>query len=461
MLLLGCSAHQDTDETILNGSFIDVLPWQQGASDPDDVIVERIAPLPDMVLPPRQGTLQHSVLLSQDDYRNTSSQSADWLRGGTVVTLRFRQLPLQTLADMLSQITMQNFVVESSVQDLLITASLDRLPWRDAIAIMAQTHHFDVQQARQAIMFAAVAAQNDQQGRAAGSAAAQQADMFRLAYMQPQTLKEVLEPLFKGQKSKPSFSVDQRSRSLIVKAAAEDTRLIEALTQSLDQPVRQVEIEAFIVEANEDFERSLGTRLGFRTADDSRIHLQGALNGLTVDLAVPNPSVGIAAMLDSERLRFELTALEREGKSRIVSNPRIFTLENQEAIIFQGDEVPYFSVSESGTQTEFKEAGIRLAVTPTIINEETLLLNMMVNKDTVDTRVQNPPITRRQVSTSLKVANGAVVVIGGIYLNTKVATIGRVPLFGSLPIIGSIFRQSGKNRDVRQLLIFIAPRILA
>ncbi len=469
VLLPGCSSQKHANEMRLSDSLIDNRQARQTESDMRNAIANRTTQQSGIVLPPpSRDTLHQPILLPQKN----DSQSTDWLRGGDIVTVKIKRLPLQMFADMLANVTAKNFIVESNMQNLLITASLDDLPWRDAVAMVARTHHFDVRQARRIIVFTALNRSPDnpaadkavkQPLQTAASVASRRADLFRLAYIQPQALKEVLEPLFEGQKDQPMFSVDRRTRSLIVKAGPEDTQLIGALTKHLDQPVRQVEIEAFIVEANDDFERNLGMRLGFRTSDKDHIRLAGALDsdGLGVDLATINPNSGIEILFDRSRLRLELTALERQGKSRIVSNPKIFTLENQEAIIFQGDEVPYFTVSESGTQTEFKEAGIRLAVTPTIINEETLLLNITVNKDTVDTRVPNPPITRRQVSTKLKVSNGAVVVIGGIYLNTKVATIGEVPLFGKLPIIGRVFRQSEKNRDVRQLLVFIAPKISA
>jgi len=122
--------------------------------------------------------------------------------------------------------------------------------------------------------------------------------------------------------------------------------------------------------------------------------------------------------------------------------------------------VPYQTVSQDGTRTEFKQAGLRLAVTPTVIGDEHLMLDVKINKDTVDTRLQNPPITRREIASRLLVADGDMVVIGGIRLDTRVDSVNRVPLAGSLPLLGGLFRHSAAEHDVRELLVFILPEIV-
>lgn len=385
------------------------------------------------------------------------------------LSIRFDQLPARTFANVMSRLGGYNIVVAENVQDRPITINLHGVPWHQALHAAARAHQLAIYQEGGVIML------NDAAQRQSETTFQPplRTDLFRLVHLQPEAVKEIIAPLFETGRDKPLFSVDERTRSLVVKSNPENADLIHALIRRLDVPVRQVQIEAFIVEANEDFERSFGARLGINYFGVDGLRVAGVAgappqdrltlgnnSGAAVDLPVAGAPVGVGFLLDPVRLKVELTALEEAGKSRIVSNPKIVTLNNQEAVIFQGDEVPYFTVSESGTQTNFKEAGIRLAVTPTITGDNGLILNVSVNKDTVDTRIPNPPITRRQVSARLKVANNKVVVLGGIYFNTRVDTSRRVPIIGRLPVAGALFRNTLKGRGSKQLLVFISPRII-
>jgi type IV pilus assembly protein PilQ len=152
--------------------------------------------------------------------------------------------------------------------------------------------------------------------------------------------------------------------------------------------------------------------------------------------------------------------MESEGLTKLVSNPRVYTLDNQEAVIFQGFEVPYETVSESGTQIEFKEAGLRLAVTPSVVGDGNLMMNIQINKDTVDTSISNPPITKSQINTNLVTKDGAIVVIGGIYTQSTSKSKDGVPFLSDVPGLGRLFQRKTENDDRQELLVFIAPRVL-
>lgn len=410
--------------------------------------------------------------------RNTLAE----IGGGKYVEAHFVDAPLGSVVDALALVGGANIVVADDIAGEKLTFRIRRARWRDALATIARSRGWVAHDAGE---FVHVQARQEEDAAAVDELAgeASRVELLRLRYIQPETMKAVVAALFVDGEAKPLMSADQRTGSLVVKGQPGQINLAASLAQSIDKPVPQILIETFIVEAGKGFEKSLGARLGVDRLDaggslrvggtaDSRVgsgagrddaSSEGqdtAAASWVVNLPAPLAAGGIVGLFDSDRLRVELTALEREGKTRIVSNPRVFTLDGHEAVIFQGDEVPYTSVSDSGTQTEFKEAGVRLAVTPRLVGNGDMTLEVTVNKDTVDTRLQNPPITRRQIDTTLLVADGEIVVIGGIYFDTRVNTETRVPFFGRIPLLGRLFRRSQDTRDLRELLVFIAPRVI-
>ncbi len=383
----------------------------------------------------------------------------------TPLLLRLERVPLPVFARMLSQATNYNIVADAGIKAPL-SLRLDAVGWRDALALAAGQHGLALSEQPHGRLIRV-----HRRGAAPGDnnahGARKQVELFRLNFSSPGEVKPLLDALLHqdGADKRQARAVvvaDERSHSLVVKGAQRDIALAASLIREVDTRHRQVLIEAFIVEAGEDFERSLGVRLG----REQGIIFRGSGGGGTdgggpfVNLPVAGAAAGLGLRFGKPRIRLELTALENEGKSRIISNPRVFTLDKQPAVIFQGDEVPYQTVSQDGTRTEFKQAGLRLAVTPTVIGDEHLMLDVKINKDTVDTRLQNPPITRREIASRLLVADGDMVVIGGIRLDTRVDSVNRVPLAGSLPLLGGLFRRNAAERDVRELLVFILPEIV-
>jgi type IV pilus assembly protein PilQ len=160
-------------------------------------------------------------------------------------------------------------------------------------------------------------------------------------------------------------------------------------------------------------------------------------------------------------LKVERSAMEKQGFSKIVSNPRVFTLDNQEAVIVQGDEIPYQSATEAGgTEVSFKDAGIQLAVTPSIVGDGNIILTVTVEKKSANTSTRNPPITTRSINTKLLIRDNTVVVIGGVFTQETSDGEDKVPFLGDLPIIKHLFRFKS-DKDVRkELLVFLAPRII-
>ncbi len=321
-------------------------------------------------------------------------------------------------------------------------------------------------------------------------------EVFKLFYANPDKMKEMIAGVM-GTPDKsasatasglrgtqPEITVDSRKHMLIVKARKEDMDTISKLISEVDSRTGQVFIEAFIVEVTDGFERALGARFGLngqdvfnntvdnRTANARITGLAGVASsavtagdsGATLsNLPIDNPFGGIgflAGVGTAADLKIELTAMEKAGLTKVISNPRVFTLDNQEAVIFQGDEVPYETTSEDGTKIEFKEAGLKLAVVPSVIGDGNLLLDIKVNKDTVDTTLPNPPITKSEIKTSLVSQDGKIVVIGGIYIQNDADSTDKVPGLGDIPGAGHLFKRNSKQNDRRELMIFIAPRVL-
>jgi len=172
--------------------------------------------------------------------------------------------------------------------------------------------------------------------------------------------------------------------------------------------------------------------------------------------------IGIIRKFGTSVLKLEITALESLGLGRTISNPKVFTLDNQLATITQGQEIPYQTTTDGTTTTAFKEAALRLEVTPSIVGDGNILLSMKVNRDYADASSSSdePPINKMEINTKLLIADGDIVVIGGVKKEEQANATSKVPVLGDLPVVGNLFKGQGKTDDLRELLIFISPKIL-
>ncbi len=314
-------------------------------------------------------------------------------------------------------------------------------------------------------------------------------EIFRLYYITPEQAKATIEELFTQRSGDASYAAiqvteEKTTRSIIVRGKDRDLDVVDKLIKEIDIRTKQVLIEAFIVEANSDFERVLGSRLGgyyqrggevvggvtagssgasagtdLNTAAD----LGGASDSLTNFAATGATSgIGILKRTGSGVLKAEITALETMGLGKTISNPKVFTLDNQSATVTQGEEIPYQTTSEGTTTTSFKEAALKLEVTPSIIGDGNVLLSIKVNNDTPNRAAESdePPINKMEIVTKLLIADGDIVVIGGIKKNVIASSKGQTPGLGNMPVIGNLFKGTSKADELDELLVFIAPRIL-
>ena len=315
-------------------------------------------------------------------------------------------------------------------------------------------------------------------------------EIFRLYYISPAQAKATLDELFTaqggdaGSYSPIQITEEVTTRSIIVRGKEKDLDVVDKVMKEIDVRTKQVLIEAFIVEANSDFERALGTRLGGyylrkgknfggitggdgSTAGSSISSTTGALQSTSdqlTDFAATGATsgIGILKKTGSAVLKAEITALEMLGMGKTISNPKIFTLDNQSATVTQGEEIPYQTTSDGTTSTSFKEAALKLEVTPSIIGDGNVLLTIQVNNDTPNRSAggDEPPINKMEIVTKLLVADGDIVVIGGIKKNVRSNATSKTPFLGDLPVVGNLFKGNSKTDSLDELLIFIAPKIL-
>ena len=315
--------------------------------------------------------------------------------------------------------------------------------------------------------------------------------IYKINYAQPETLAKQLDDVVKslaaGAESDSgdtaSFVVDQRSNSLIVQATASDMIWIKETIDSLDRPTKQVKVEVFIVEATDNFAEELGSRVGIFNSDkigNDTFTTAGTLGGATPTAAgtittattggsvsnnpIANPAGAIAGVLSggSFDLRVELQAMQTENLIKIVSNPKLFIVDNEEAVIEDGEEVPYNTVAQAGSTptTEFKTAALTLKVTPQIIDDGNIYLDVAVNKDSVIRTSTPPSINTKQLKTKLLIKDGGVALIGGITKTSQSNSGQGVPFLQDLPGIGVLFKSNENSNNKDTLFIFIAPEVI-
>ncbi len=288
-----------------------------------------------------------------------------------------------------------------------------------------------------------------------------------------------------------NVTVDKRTNQLIVKDTAKNLEKVRDLIKQLDIPIRQVLIEARVVIASNSFARELGSRFavnnelpnqtrtitdstgktfdaktlsipsnGFFTTGNALADLgaQGAIAGTPATLGVTVLKVG------DYLLNLELSAAQAEGRSEIISNPRLMTADQTKAIIKQGNQIPVSSGSTATTvaSVTYKDVVLELDVTPHITPNDNIRMELMIKKDNPNGVVLNgnPEIDTREITTSVQVTNGDTVVLGGVYDNTKITNTNKVPFLGDLPGIGFMFRYNAVQDNKSELLIFITPKVI-
>ncbi|CAJ0799485.1 Type 3 secretion system secretin [Ralstonia condita] len=281
-----------------------------------------------------------------------------------------------------------------------------------------------------------------------------------------------------------SLTADTRTNQLFVSDIPSKLEEVQSFLQKIDIPVRQVMIEARIVEADDTFSRNLGAKLGFASKTNGAGYgntytnvvspiTQGATWDNSPALSFPangingvNAASVAVSLFNAGAGRFlalELSALEADGRGKIISSPRVVTADNIKALIEQGTEIPYQQATSSGaTSVSFKKANLKLEVTPKITPDGNVFLDVDVNKDSVGIQTTNGfAIDTKHVQTQVLVENGGTVVIGGIFTQNERTDVNKVPLLGDIPVVGNLFKSTNKINNRTELLVFLTPRVLS
>ena len=417
------------------------------------------------------------------------------------VTLKFQNLDFRETMKLMSRMGQINILVGDEVAGE-ISAELINVPWDKAFQALLDIKNYasDIDVESNLIRVHSPSQLTQQDTYKSSRAAAVKnkveledsvepilSEIFRLYYITPAEAKKTITELFTGKDSFNPIKITEETttRSIIVRGKQKDLDVVDKVIGEIDVRTKQVLIEAFIVEASSDFERALGTRLGGYyqkmgqvaggVAGSSSTGSKSADLGLAAGLgsakdtltnfpaAGATSGIGLLKKTTTGVLKLEITALESMGLGKTISNPKVFTLDNQVATVTQGQQIAYQGTSEGGgTTTSFKDAALILQVTPSIIGDGNVLLDIKVNNDSPDTSstADEPPINKMEIITKLLVADGDIVVIGGIKKNQVSDSKNQTPGVGDMPVIGNLFKGKAKSDNLDELLVFIAAKVL-
>ena len=442
---------------------------------------------------------------------------------GEKLSLNFQNIDVRAALQVLADFTGLNFVISDTVRGNL-TLRLKDVPWDQALDLIVDNKNLAVRKKGTIVTIAPapeVAAKEKAQFEAAKSAVELEplvSELIQINYAKADDIAALLKsikpvsgatsqehPVFGATATgstttaqpattsntllspRGQVTVDARTNSILIQDTPAKIREVRKLIAQLDQPIRQVMIESRLVEATDNFSRSLGARLGHKTdqginSGSTRTITTGSLSqaanvldggtfevspgGLNVNL--PSPGIGSSAAgvisilltRGSKVLDLELSALEQEGKGKIVSSPRVITANQKKATIEQGQE-RVFTTSVLGVGTVVtKKATLKLEVTPQITPDDRVNLDVNVTKDNFADATSGL-LNVKQIQTTVLLDNGETVVIGGIYEQDRNDTVTQVPFFGDIPLLGWLFKGKESKDNKTELLIFITPRILA
>lgn len=425
------------------------------------------------------------------------------------ISAEFNVVPLRNYFELLNRLTNINFVLGDEVKGDL-TLNIKDVSWIESLDIVLKSkglicdvnhegnvvtvHEQGFSTTQSESMLKAISAKKNLL-KAYNNLDSKTTAIVRLYYSKPDILaaqlKEVVASLDasggqSGQQnsSRATFVIDARTNSIIIQASASDMEWIKTAIANLDRPTKQVLIDVFIVEAKDDFETMLGSRVGlFNTGKTGVLGTRTISGTKSTDAktsgdvvsgggTVSDNSIGAAALGglaltlagSSTALRVELQAMQGESLLKIVSNPKLFIIDNEQATITDGTEIPYTTPAAVGApaSTSFKTASLQLQVKPSIIGDGNVYLDITVNKDSVaDLKVGDiPGISTKQLKTKLLIKDGGVAMIGGINILDYNSKEAGVPVLSKLPVIGNLFKSKSDKNNKDQLYIFLAPRVL-
>ena len=450
--------------------------------------------------------LQKRKKISSVKERNYLLISEDYPRLKQNVTFKFQNMDYEEAMNLMAKIGGINILVGEDVAGS-VSAELTNVPWDKAFNALLDMKNYaaDIDVNSNIIRVATPATLTSQESYKSARAQAVKkkveledsvepiiSEIFRLYYISPAEAKKTITELFTSTATSGSFipiqvTEEPTTRSIIVRGKEKDLDVVDKVIREIDVRTKQVLMEAFIVEATSSFERALGTKLGGAyTRNRERVGgtvggastvgetegTGGAISAGTAAIGSANDTlfqsgavgaatsgIGVLRRTGSAVLKIQLDALETEGLSKTISNPKLFSLDNQTAQIKQGVQIQLPGSGDAAPQ--LVDAALILKITPSIIGDGNVLLEIQVNNDTPDrTNPGAVGINKMEITTKLLVADGDIVVIGGIKKNDVATSKDAVPGVSKVPFIGKMFQGNQKSDKLNELLVFIAPRIL-
>ncbi len=415
----------------------------------------------------------------------------------------FQNADLRSVLRTFAEISGLNIVIDPQVQGT-VDVALTEVPWDQALDIILRANRLGYIVDGTVVRIAPLTALADEEGQRRKLAeeqalAGELVVLTRtLSYARAGNLQDLITRAVLS--SRGQVHIDERTNTLIITDLQSRLSTAQELIDTLDRPEPQVEIEARIVQANQDAAKQLGVQWGIlgrvsqelsntlplafpnRGGVSGRLGTQGpseatggpdtrALptenSGTVVDLPAPAPNSAIGLTLGSINgslnLDIILSAMEDQGQARILSNPRVTTQNNVQATIIQGDQIPIQTVANNTVTVQFKDAALRLAVTPQITAAGTVIMQVELENDFADFgRSVNgiPPIVTQRANTTVQVADGETTVIGGIFESVQSSSTARTPGLNRIPLLGWLFRNQQQSESTDELLIFLTPRIV-
>jgi len=417
---------------------------------------------------------------------------------GEKLSLNFQDIEVRTVLQIIADFTGFNLVASDTVQGN-ITLRLKNVPWDQALDIVLKSQGLAKQLIGNVMMIGpADQIANRQKIELEANKQVEEFAPLRTEFLQVRYAKATdLLALLSSEGSmltdRGTASVDARTNTILIQDTASSIEAVRRAIKVLDVPVRQVLIEARIVVASTNVGENLGIRWGggygvlknnqLTMAGGSRTTITELNNSLVsqigggtatpIDLeqasivnlpvaAAGATSFGVGINAFDYMLDLELSAMESDGKAEIISQPRVITADGQTAKIQAGSQIPYEQASASGATTiTFKEAVLKLEVTPQITPDDRILMDLIINKDAIGEVINNiPTIDTNELQTQVLVNNGETIVLGGIFQSEDITQVDKTPFFGDLPVIGRLFRRTTHTEDKSELLIFITPRLV-
>ncbi|WP_459876906.1 type IV pilus secretin PilQ [Desulfothermus naphthae] len=431
------------------------------------------------------------------------------------VTLKMRDASIKAIIHALAKTANVNIITTQNIKGR-IDVDIVKQPWDQVFLSLLKSHGLTYsvdgkiirvvskEDLAAELAVESIEAKKQEQAKAMLEAAPLLTRVIKINFADAEKLQKLLMGLLtkdKKGKTRGNILVDSHTNSLVISAIEPDLKKIMKLIKVLDKPTNQIHLKAYIVEANKNVARELGIQWGGRWATSingiNQLKLSGPVSSSSetggtststdtfgtgksdTGFGVQFPISSIASPSSTAKggglnilignpahniLEMQLSALEEKGQVHILSSPSLTTLDNQMAFTESGQKVPYVTIDEDGNrEVEFEDAVLRLEVTPHVIADKYLKMDIKVKKDEVDfsrTVDGNPTINKKETQTSLVVSDGETIVISGLSKQTLRDTVSGIPVLKDLPLFGYLFKGDSKSREFEDILIFITPTIL-